>query len=384
MVGAHWSPEERAGSGSRRRDCSATGGPESPSWTASADPPGPPPPPSTRSRWSPTSATPVDVAAAVSEAVRALGGPVDVCVNAAGVYRIAPLLELAPAEWDDVLAINLRGTFLVGREVVRGARRRRACAGAIVNISSTAGLVADASEPGAHYNASKAGVLALTRQMAAEWAPLRHPRERGLPGRDRHADAAPHGRSRRRCRLPADRRCPLGRLGAADEVAAAIAFLASDDASLRDRRRRARGRRRNRDLRSRPATLNPSSRTCAVEGGRARARPPLRRAGRATASGARSRPTGRSSPTTPGWDWATGAPRGARYATPSPRSGPRTSRRSRASPRGRACDPERRAGDQRPHRGDVRRQGARRRRARRQAHVPHECSAFAVLPLAER
>ena len=96
--------------------------------------------------------------------------PPDLLVASAGVYRIEPFLTLAGDAWDDVMAINLRGVFLTGRAVARelvaaGTR------GAIVNLASTAALVGDGSEPSAHYNSSKAGVLALTKQMAIELAP---------------------------------------------------------------------------------------------------------------------------------------------------------------------------------------------------------------------
>jgi NAD(P)-dependent dehydrogenase (short-subunit alcohol dehydrogenase family) len=169
------------------------------------------------------------VAAAVARAAGLLGGPADVLVNSAGVYRIAPLLDLTPREWDDVLAVNLRGTFLAGRAVA-AALIEAGLPGAIVNISSTAGLLADASEPSAHYNASKAGVLALTRQMAAEWAPHGIRANAVCPGvidtpmlrlMDDPAAGAAY--------LQAD--VPQRRLGSADEVAAVIVFLVSDDAS---------------------------------------------------------------------------------------------------------------------------------------------------------
>jgi NAD(P)-dependent dehydrogenase (short-subunit alcohol dehydrogenase family) len=169
------------------------------------------------------------VAAAVARAAGLLNGPADVLVNSAGVYRIAPLLDLTPGEWDDVLAVNLRGTFLAGRAVA-AALIAAGRPGAIVNISSTAGLVADATEPSAHYNASKAGVLALTRQMAAEWARYGIRANAVCPGvidtpMLRMMDDPAAGAAYLRTGVP------QGRLGSAEEVAAAIAFLASDDAS---------------------------------------------------------------------------------------------------------------------------------------------------------
>jgi NAD(P)-dependent dehydrogenase (short-subunit alcohol dehydrogenase family) len=167
--------------------------------------------------------------AGVERAAELLGGPPDVLVSSAGVYRVEPLLDTAPEGWDAVLAVNLRGTFLAGRAVVR----RLAAAGlpgAIVNLASTAALVADASEPTAGYNASKAGVVALTRQMAAEWAPLGVRVNAVCPGvidtpMLRLMDDPAAGRAYLHDHVP------LARLGTADEVAAVVAFLASDDAS---------------------------------------------------------------------------------------------------------------------------------------------------------
>jgi len=167
--------------------------------------------------------------AAVAAAAEVLDGPPDVLVASAGVYRIAPLLELDPAEWDDVLDTNLRGTFLAGRAVARlliGAGR----GGAIVNLASTAALVGDAAEPTAHYNASKAGVVALTRQMAIELAPHRIRVNCVCPGvidtpMLRLMDDPAAGERFLRESVP------LGRLGTAEEVARVIAFLASDEAA---------------------------------------------------------------------------------------------------------------------------------------------------------
>ena len=112
----------------------------------------------------------VMIADAVAGATELLGGAPDLLVASAGVYRIEPFLTLTSAEWDDVQAINLRGVFLTGREVAR-SMIAAGSGGSIVNLASTAALAADAGEPTAHYNASKAGVVALTRQMAVELAP---------------------------------------------------------------------------------------------------------------------------------------------------------------------------------------------------------------------
>jgi NAD(P)-dependent dehydrogenase (short-subunit alcohol dehydrogenase family) len=181
---------------------------------------------------------PRSVRAGVAAAAEALGGPPTVLVNAAGIYRVRPAAEIEPEEWDDVLDTNLRGTFLVTREVVGrlwgspGAETGRSAEGGaagavVVNMASTAALVADSDEPAAHYNASKAGVVALTKQMAAEWGP------RGV----RVNAVAPGVIDTPMLRLMDDRaagreyletRVPLRRLGRAEEVAEVIVFLASD------------------------------------------------------------------------------------------------------------------------------------------------------------
>jgi NAD(P)-dependent dehydrogenase (short-subunit alcohol dehydrogenase family) len=169
------------------------------------------------------------VAAAVTAATDMLGGPPDVLVASAGIYRIAPFLELEEPDWNETIDTNLRGVFLVGQAVARALVAARS-AGAFVNLASTAALVADAAEPTAHYNASKAGVVALTRQMAIELAPHGIRVNCVCPGvidtpMLRLMDDPVSGERYLRESVP------LGRLGTPDEVARVIAFLASDEAS---------------------------------------------------------------------------------------------------------------------------------------------------------
>jgi NAD(P)-dependent dehydrogenase (short-subunit alcohol dehydrogenase family) len=169
------------------------------------------------------------VAAAFAAATDRMGAAPDLVVSAAGIYRIAPALSLEAAEWDDVLAVNLRGTFLTARHGAR-AMIDAGGGGAIVTIASTAALQPDAGEPTAHYNASKAGVVALTRQLAVELAPHGIRVNTVCPGvidtpMLRVMDDPEAGE-----RFVRDA-VPLQRLGAARDVAEAIAFLASDAAS---------------------------------------------------------------------------------------------------------------------------------------------------------
>jgi len=168
------------------------------------------------------------VDAAVAAAAGRLGGPADVLVASAGIYRIAPFLDLEPGEWDDVMATNLRGTYLTGRAFAQ-ALTAAGLPGAIVNLASTASLVGDAAEPTAHYNASKAGVVSLTRQMAIELAPHAIRVNCVCPGvidtpMLRVMDDPAAGERYLRDSVP------LRRLGTAAEVAATIAFLASAEA----------------------------------------------------------------------------------------------------------------------------------------------------------
>jgi NAD(P)-dependent dehydrogenase (short-subunit alcohol dehydrogenase family) len=168
-----------------------------------------------------------DVAGMVP-AAEAVLGRIDVLVNNAGIARKARFLETRIDEWDRTIAVNLRGMFLVAQAV---ARRMVADGrgGAIVNMASTNALGGE--ENFAHYNASKGGVLQLTRTMAVELGPegvrvncvcpgfIDTPLNRALAGEDEF--------------LAYERdRIPLRRRGTADEVAAVYAFLASDDASF--------------------------------------------------------------------------------------------------------------------------------------------------------
>ncbi|MGZ5296721.1 MAG: SDR family NAD(P)-dependent oxidoreductase [Actinomycetota bacterium] len=154
-------------------------------------------------------------------------GSIDVLINNAGIAHKDAFLEMTVAEWDRILRVNLRGMFLVAQAVARRMVTRGA--GVIVNMASTNALGGEAEF--AHYNASKGGVLQLTRTMAVELG--RHgirvnclcPGFIRTPLNDALGDEAFVEAYERE-------RIPLGRAGTAEEVAAAYAFLASDDASF--------------------------------------------------------------------------------------------------------------------------------------------------------
>ena len=158
---------------------------------------------------------------------RLLGGLDDdlyALVNNAARTEFRSFWEIDLDEWDDVLATNLRGTYL-GCRVVGAALRERG-GGRIVNLASDAAFAASGAS-GAHYAASKAGVVAVTRRAATELAPYGVTVNAVAPA----AIDGPLAQSVLRERLAeklAD--IPVGRLGRPEEVAALVSFLLSDDA----------------------------------------------------------------------------------------------------------------------------------------------------------
>jgi len=168
-----------------------------------------------------------DVARLVNEASAALDR-VDVLVSNAGIARKARFVELHPDAFDRTLAVNLRGTFLVGQAVAR-AMLADGGGGTIVNMASTNALGGE--EDFSDYNASKGGVLQLTRTMAIELGPKGIRVNCVCPGfidtpLNRHLATEGEMADYERTKIP------LGRRGSAEEVAAAVAFLASDEASF--------------------------------------------------------------------------------------------------------------------------------------------------------
>jgi NAD(P)-dependent dehydrogenase (short-subunit alcohol dehydrogenase family) len=172
---------------------------------------------------------PKAITAAADLAVREFG-KLDIWVNNAGIPSFVPLLELDEEEFDNVVAINLRGTFVGAREA---ARRMIAAAhgGVIVNVASLAGVMG-ISEGQAAYCGSKHGVVGLTRQMAIELAP-HDIRVLGVaPGftltEKTMFIAEWDEETIKQCPIPGIGKSRLGRVGVADDIARAILFCASD------------------------------------------------------------------------------------------------------------------------------------------------------------
>jgi len=169
-------------------------------------------------------------AARLAEAAHDALGGVDVLANNAGIAMRSPFLDIPAAQWDRVVAVNLRGMFLVAQAV--GRRMAERGTGVIINMSSTNGIAGE--EDYAHYNATKGGVLLLTKTMAVELGPLGVRVNALCPGYiSTPLNAAiAAGLDADFERDYARTRIPLRRAGTAQEVAAAYAFLASDDASF--------------------------------------------------------------------------------------------------------------------------------------------------------
>jgi 2-hydroxycyclohexanecarboxyl-CoA dehydrogenase len=171
------------------------------------------------------------VRAAMAMAERT-AGPIDVLVNNAGTDRMAFFLDTDEEAWDVVLHTNLRGVIACTHAVLRGMYERRR--GAIVNVSSEAGTIGVVG--GAVYAASKAGILGFTKSIAREGARFGIRANAVAPGPIdtpllEGATAAAGDRGTRLRQLMIDATA-LRRVGRPEEVAAAIAFLASDDASF--------------------------------------------------------------------------------------------------------------------------------------------------------
>lgn len=151
-------------------------------------------------------------------------GAVDVMVNNAARTAMGSLWDISAQDWDDVLAINLRGVFFGCRIAGRHMRERKA--GRIVNLSSIAGQQGSPAT-GAHYAASKSGILILTKIFAQELAPFSVTVNAVAPSAisSPAVDAAPPDKI-----AAVLATIPLGRLGRPQEVSSAVLYLASEGA----------------------------------------------------------------------------------------------------------------------------------------------------------
>ncbi|MFQ5742294.1 MAG: SDR family NAD(P)-dependent oxidoreductase [Acidobacteriota bacterium] len=164
------------------------------------------------------------VGKAFDQAVQRMDG-VDILINNAGISLRHDFLEITADEWERVIAVNLTGNFYVGQTAARHMRQRGS--GVILNTASTNGMTGYPHY--ADYNASKAGVIALTRSMALELAPAVRVNA-VAPG----YVLTPMQRAEYTAEMLAalNQKIPLGRHAKPEEVAALFAFLASDEAAF--------------------------------------------------------------------------------------------------------------------------------------------------------
>lgn len=150
-------------------------------------------------------------------------GPVHILVNNAGITRDTLLLRMKRSDWDDVLQTNLTGTFLLTQALVSGMMKARW--GRIINISSVVGETGQAGQ--ANYSASKAGMIGFTKSVARELASRGITANAVAPGYIETAMTAVLDEKQRDAMLG---QIPLARPGTDEDIAAAVRFLASDEA----------------------------------------------------------------------------------------------------------------------------------------------------------
>jgi NAD(P)-dependent dehydrogenase (short-subunit alcohol dehydrogenase family) len=164
---------------------------------------------------------------AMADVLAALGG-LDALVNNAGVPLTRPALEVTEAEWDEVIGVNLRGAFFLcqqlGRHLIGSGRP-----GCIVSIASTHGVIGIAER--STYGIAKAGIIQMTRMLAIEWAAHGIRVNAVAPGTvETPSRAAVYAANPERREFMMNR-IPLRRFGTAEEMAAAVCYLASPAAA---------------------------------------------------------------------------------------------------------------------------------------------------------
>lgn len=173
--------------------------------------------------------TDVDAVDAAAEVVVTRLGVPDVVVNAAGICRNMGAEEMSTQDWNDVLDVNLSGLYFVTRAFGRHMLERGS--GSVVNIGSMSGTISNYPQSQVGYNASKAGVIHLSRSLAGEWA------GRGVRVNSVSPGYIATDMTRAAVQEKPDwttawlERVPLGRIGMPEEVANVILFLASDASS---------------------------------------------------------------------------------------------------------------------------------------------------------
>jgi 3-oxoacyl-[acyl-carrier protein] reductase len=164
-----------------------------------------------------------DVTAMVDQTVQKLG-TLDILVNNAGITRDGLILRMKDEDWDLVLSINLKGSFLCTKAALKHMTKQRA--GTIINIASIVGAMGNAGQ--VNYVASKAGLIGMTKTIAREYANRNITANAVAPG---FIDTAMTQALSENVRQELAKQIPLGRLGSSQDVANAVRFLASPAAA---------------------------------------------------------------------------------------------------------------------------------------------------------
>ncbi len=164
-----------------------------------------------------------DVERMIDETIDKLGR-IDILVNNAGITRDRLLIRMTDEEWDMVIAVNLKSVFLCTRAALKHMIKQRS--GRIISMASIVGIVGNAGQ--ANYAAAKAGIIGFTKTIAKEAAPRGITVNAIAPG---FIDTQMTQQLSDAQKDVLKQRIPLGTLGTPDDVAAAVAFLASDEAA---------------------------------------------------------------------------------------------------------------------------------------------------------
>jgi 3-oxoacyl-[acyl-carrier protein] reductase len=160
----------------------------------------------------------------VKNAEAAAGAPIDILINNAGITRDNLFMRMKDEEWDQVIAVNLTAAFRLSRAVLRGMMKKRW--GRIISITSVVGVTGNPGQ--GNYAAAKAGLIGMTKALAAEVASRNITVNTVAPGFIATAMTDALTEDQKTALLT---RVPVGRLGDSRDVAGAVAYLASDEAA---------------------------------------------------------------------------------------------------------------------------------------------------------